>query len=113
MTHGGEFSAFINEFGSAATEEEEDGAIGDSNAGVIAQGSKMNSAAGLTKEGETLELMKKATAGESLMQTEERNAGAVEWAVYKTYIRAGYGEVVMPLLLLSLVLLQGAFLLSS
>ena len=109
MERGGEFFAFMNEFGSAEEQEEKENLDWD----AAAKGSKVDWAAGLTKEKEKLDQMKQATAGAALMQTEERNTGAIEWAVYKTYIEAGYEEVVIPLLILSLVLLQAATVLSS
>jgi len=111
MVRGGEFSAFINEFGSAQEEkdnEDEEVAIENSSAGT-----KVDLAAGLTKEKEKLDKLKKATVGAALMQTEERNTGAIQWDVYKAYIKAGCGEVMIPLLVFSLVLMQGATVLSS
>lgn len=112
MVRGGEFSAFINEFGSAQEEEEEneDEEEAIENLSAESEGGK---AAGLMKEKEKLDKMKKATAGAALMQTEERNTGAIQWDVYKAYLKAGYGEVMIPLLVLSLVLMQGATVLSS
>jgi len=113
MARGGEFSAFINEFGSAQEEEEEkneDEAEATENLAAETEGGK---AAGLMKEKDKLDKMKKATAGAALMQMEERNTGAIEWGVYKAYLKAGYGEVMIPLLVLSLVLMQGATVLSS
>ncbi|PPQ68225.1 hypothetical protein CVT26_005758 [Gymnopilus dilepis] len=104
MAREGEFSAFIKEFGSAEEEEkkdeEEEDAIEDDEAKD-------------KKEKEKLEKMKKAVAGAALMQAEERNTGAIAWDVYKDYIKAGKGEIVMPLLLMSLTLMQGATVLSS
>jgi len=111
MARKGEFSAFIKEFGSTEEDKVEEVAI--KNSGVEAEGSKVDSAAGLTREKEKLEKMRKATAGAALMQTEERNTGAIQWDVYQTYIKAGYGGVMIPLLVLSLVLMQGATTLSS
>ena len=114
VARGGEFSTF-NKFGSVEGEDEQgdDEEVGIENLAGVAKGSKVDSAAGLTSEKEKLNKMKKAVAGAALMQEEERNTGAIEWAVYKTYIKAGYGEVVMPLLVLSLVLMQGVTVLSS
>ena len=114
MAHAGEFSAFIKEFGSTEEDkvEDEDEEVAIKNSGVETEGNKVDSVAELTKE-EKLEKMKKATPGATLMQTEERNTGAIQWDVYRIYIRAGYGEVIIPLLVLSLVLLQGATVLSS
>lgn len=47
------------------------------------------------------------------MQVEERNTGAISGAVYKTYLKAGNGAVVLPLLLLSVVLIQASNVMSS
>jgi ABC-type multidrug transport system ATPase subunit len=115
MARGGEFSAFIKEFGSTEEDkvENEDEEVAIMNSGIKGEGSKVDSAAGLTREKEKLEKMKKATPGATLMQTEERNTGAIQWDVYQTYIKAGYGGVIIPLLVLSLVLMQGATVLSS
>lgn len=106
MSQGGEFSKFIAEFGSSK-EEDEKQAEEDENA--------IDVSANADAEGEMkkIEKMKKAIAGEALMQTEERNTGAISGKVYKRYLKAGKGEIVLPFLLLSLLLLQGATILSS
>jgi len=109
MSKDGAFSAFINEFGSAEEEEEkeveeEEDAIQDS-----LEAKEGKAAAERAK----MEKMKKAVAGAALMQQEERNTGAIAWDVYKDYMKAGHGEIVVPLLLMSLALMQGATVLSS
>ena len=106
MSQGGEFSKFITEFGSSK-EEDEKQAEEDENA--------IDVSAKADAEGETkkMEKMKKAVAGDALMQTEERNTGAISGKVYKSYLKAGKGQIILPFLLLSLVLLQGATILSS
>ena len=105
ITQGGEFSKFIAEFGSSK-EEDEKQAKEDENA--------IDESAKADDEGEKkLEKMKKAVAGDALMQTEERNTGAISRKVYKSYLNAGKGVIILPFLLLSLVLLQGATILSS
>jgi ABC-type multidrug transport system fused ATPase/permease subunit len=106
MQRGGEFSAFITEFGAKEEEEEEEGKEEDA---IEVPGNVDEDKAKKLRE----EKMKKAVAGTALMQTEERNTGAISGQVYKDYLKAGHGEVVMPLLLLSLVLMQGATVLSS
>jgi ABC-type multidrug transport system ATPase subunit len=115
MAHVGEFSAFTKEFGSTEEDKvgDEDEEVAIKNSGVETEGSKVDSAAGLTREKENLERMKKATPGAALMQTEERNTGAIQWDAYQTFFKAGYGEVIIPLLVLSLVLTQGATIFSS
>ena len=47
------------------------------------------------------------------MQAEERNTGAISNAIYKTYLNAGNGVIVLPLLLLSVVLIQVSNVMSS
>ncbi|KAJ7221013.1 ABC transporter [Mycena haematopus] len=93
----GEFSRFVAEFGSKeqfqgniAKKEEED-----------------------VEAAPQAEARKKATAGVGMMQLEERNIGAVSSGVYKAYVSAGNGRVLVPLLMLSLVLLQGSNIMSS
>jgi ABC-type multidrug transport system ATPase subunit len=100
MSQNGEFSKFIAEFGSSKDQEDEN-AIGVS-ANVDAEG-----------ELKRMEAMKKQVAGCALMQTEERNTGAISGKVYKSYLKAGKGQIILPSLLLSLALLQIATILSS
>jgi hypothetical protein len=57
--------------------------------------------------------VKKAVAGNALMQKEERNTGAISGEVYKSYLKAGKGQIILPFLLLSFVLFQGATVMSS
>ena len=44
---------------------------------------------------------------------EERNTGAISRAVYKTYLHAGNGEIIVPLLIFSLVFIQASTVMSS
>ncbi|EMD34148.1 hypothetical protein CERSUDRAFT_117637 [Gelatoporia subvermispora B] len=93
----GDFAHFIREFGSKeAQEEKEEEALE-------------------APEVDEKELPKKkaATGNAGMMQVEERNTGAVSNRVYKEYIKAGRGHIVIPLLFLSLVLLQGCQVMSS
>jgi ABC-type multidrug transport system ATPase subunit len=55
----------------------------------------------------------KGTAGKAMMQEEERNTGAIKWEVYREYFTAAHGAVLLPLLLISLVLMQGSIVMSS
>jgi len=105
MSQGGEFAKLITEFGSSKEEEEKQA---ESEADVIDVRSKTDGEA----ERE-MEKMKKAVAGDALMQAEERNTGAVSWEVYKNYLKAGKGHIILPLLLLSLLLFQAATVVSS
>ena len=97
MSQDGEFSKFITEFGSSKEE-------GDENVIDVSVDTE--------GELEKMEEMKKAVAGYALMQTEERNTGAISRKVYKSYLKAGKGQIILPILLLLLVLCQGATLLS-
>ena len=55
-----------------------------------------------------------AMRGAQLMQAEERNTGAVNFQVYKQYFQAaGNGVVLIPIMLLTLVLMQICVVLSS
>ena len=105
MSQGGEFSKFIAEFGSLKEEDKRQ----DESATSIDTSAKSDT------EGETgeMEKMETAVAGGALMQTEERNTGAISAKVYKSYLKAGEGRIILPFLLLSLFLLQGSTILSS
>ncbi|KAF8273331.1 P-loop containing nucleoside triphosphate hydrolase protein [Lactarius quietus] len=54
-----------------------------------------------------------AQRGAQLMQTEERNTGAVNSQVYKQYFQFGNGIVLVPVLFVAIVLLQVGFVLTS
>ncbi|KAH9003059.1 ABC transporter [Lactarius hatsudake] len=54
-----------------------------------------------------------ATRGAQLMQVEERNTGVVSFQVYKQYIQSGNGAALMPIMLVTLVLMQVSIVLSS
>lgn len=103
MATGEQFSKFITEFGLQDEQKEEkedeleEDAIEDAK----------------NDDGVEKKERKVAKAGPALMQDEERNTGAIEWDVYKSYIKAGKGEFVLPLLFLSLLLIQGATVVSS
>ncbi|EIW84207.1 ABC transporter [Coniophora puteana RWD-64-598 SS2] len=92
MANDGAFSKFISEFGSTeeAKKEEEEEAVA-----------------------EMKDAKKSSAAAKGLMQEEERNTGAIKWQVYSEYISAGHGLVVVPLLIVSLALMQGSSVMSS
>lgn len=94
MSNNGEFAQFLTEFGSKEEQKEEDGAVDEI-------------------KDDLDEKRRNATAGAGLMQAEERNTGAVDWSVYKSYSVAGRGSVMLPLLFIALVLFQGATVMSS
>ena len=62
---------------------------------------------------EQAEKKKPEMSATPMMQTEERNMGAVPRAIYVEYLNAGKGMVIIPLLILSLVFLQGTQVMSS
>ena len=86
MANHGDFSKFITEFGS-----HEDNDVGGRN--------------DVADDKET-KATKTYTEGDGIMQSEERAIGAVNKKVYLDYLAAGNGKVVVPLLVLSLLLLQ-------
>ena len=61
----------------------------------------------------TSKMPRKNMAGPGIMQEEERRTGAVSAGIYAEYAKAAHGYIVIPLLLASLVLLQGATVMSS
>jgi hypothetical protein len=54
-----------------------------------------------------------AKRGAQLMQAEERNTGAVNIKVYKRYFQSGNGSAFLPMMFVSIVLLQTTLILSS
>ncbi|KAI9439887.1 ABC transporter [Lactarius indigo] len=68
------------------------------------------------EDGDADENVKKRQAamrGAQLMQAEERNTGAVNVQVYRQYFQSGNGVVLMPIMLVTIVLMQVSFVLSS
>ncbi|EJU00125.1 ABC transporter [Dacryopinax primogenitus] len=90
MGHDGAFARFVREFGSEEERHEQE------EEEVIAV------------EGEKSEDKKKKVAqqGMALMQTEERNTGAVAGSVYGSYLKAGRGRLLIPMLLATLAMMQ-------
>ena len=62
-------------------------------------------------EGDKSKAVEKAS--QPIMQAEERNTGAVTWDVYKAYVKAAKGEIVVPMLVLSSLLMQGTMIIGS
>ena len=93
MANDGVFSKFVREFGSRQDEDEEEG-----------KGEKGP---------DSITPREKSEGGRTIMQEEERNVGAVTWKVYKTYLTAGNGYILVPGLLLSFLLVQGVQVMSS
>lgn len=95
----GAFARFAREFGARDEQEEHD---------------ETEEAAIEEAAAEETQAPKRVAASNSpLMQAEERNTGAVSREVYKAYLSAGNGGILIPLLALSLAFLQGAQVLSS
>ena len=108
MADRGVFSKFIQQFGSKQQEEEKEDT------------EEITSEVEVEKEGKAdgdpntvAALKEQYEKGKTIMQEEERNVGAVNREVYKTYLAAGNGYILIPCLLLSLLLLQGAQVMSS
>ncbi|KAF7312085.1 ABC transporter protein [Mycena indigotica] len=98
MSIQGEFAKFVTEFGSNESSRDD---------GEVAEKEEEE------KVPEATVARKKAVAGTALMQAEERNIGSISGKVYGAYIKAGNGTFVVPLLIASLVFLQGANVMSS
>lgn len=96
LARDGAFARFAREFGAKEEQEEqEEDAVEE-----VAE--------------EKAVVKKKAPGGNApLMQVEERNTGAVSREVYKEYLKAGKGQILIPLLILALTFLQGAQVMSS
>ncbi len=62
---------------------------------------------------ENVKKRRAAKRGAQLMQAEERNTGAVNFQVYKEYFQSGNGVILVPIMFMTLVLMQLSFLLSS
>ena len=65
------------------------------------------------EDDENIKKRRIAQRGAQLMQAEERNTGAVSVQVYKQYFQSGNGMVLIPVMLVSIVLMQVSFVLSS
>ena len=108
MAANGDFAKFMTEFGSKESElEKEEEAV--ENDGQEAE-SKEKTPEEIAKE---VEKRRKRSQGAAMMQTEERNTGAVSNDVYNAYIKAGKGYLIVPLLILAVALLQVAQVMSS
>ncbi|KAG1882251.1 ABC transporter [Suillus subluteus] len=84
---------------------------------VLEFGSKEDSTKKEEKAAEGAEIedkkIQKGTAGKAMMQEEERNTGAIKWEVYREYLTAARGPVLLPLLLLSVIFMQCCSAMSS
>ena len=103
MTNRGPFSKFMKQSGSEQQEEEKEGAE------EIASGVEAEKEGKSDEDPNTVAALSEQYGnGKTIAQEEERNVGAVTWKVYKTYLAAGNGYILVPSLLFSLLLLQGA-----
>ena len=105
VSQGGEFAKFVAEFGSSKEEDNEQAEESQAGADVSFKTDE--------EEKKEMEKIKNAVAGGALMQIEERNRGAIAGKVYKSYLKTGKGQIILPLLFLSLVIFQGATVVSS
>ena len=94
MASGGAFCKFIEEFGSRQDNS-------DKNAGGKNE---------MTRDKEERNVGMK---GKAMMQEEERNTGAIQWKVYREFLSAGNGVILVPVIFLSLALLQGSTIMLS
>jgi len=107
MANDGIFSRFVKEFGSKQEEKKEDS---DEIVGKVESGKERNGESGPNT---VAVLREKFEKGKTIMQDEERNIGAVTLEIYKSYLGAGNGHILFPVLLLSLFLVQGTLVMSS
>jgi ABC-type multidrug transport system ATPase subunit len=96
MANGGDFSRTFDEFVSKDQTT-----------------SKGDKAPDIEDVDENTKKRKSAKRGAQLMQAEERNTGAVNFQIYKQYFQSGNGVILLPMMFLSLVLLQATQILSS
>ena len=101
MINDGVFSAFMKEFGS----KQEEGDKGVDEVSEGGEGERGHNAVGIPKD--------EFEQGKTIMQKEERNVGAITWKIYKAYLTAGNGYILVPALLLFLPLMQGTQVMSS
>ena len=94
IANGDAFAKFVKEFGSS-------------------QDTKDQEAEEIPEEKDEEASQRNASAGKTMMQTEERNTGAVTWDVYRAYVKAARGEIVVPFLFISLLLIQGSNIVGS
>ena len=107
MANRGVFSKFVQQFG--PKQQEEKGGTEE-----IASEVEVERDGKADGDPNTVAALKEQyEKGKTIMQEEERSVGAVNWEVYKTYLAAGNGYILIPCLLLSLLLLQGAQVMSS
>ena len=98
MTNGGEFSRTFDEFVTKGQEDSEGEKAVDLEDADADENAKKR---------------RVARRGAALMQTEERNVGAVNLQVYKRYFQSGNGVMLLPAMFVTIVLMQVSVVLSS
>ena len=93
MANRGEFSRTFDEFVTKGQEDSEGGKAVDLEDADIDENAKKRRA---------------ARRGAALMQAAERNTGAVNLQVYKRYFRSGNGVVLLPIMFVTMVLMQAS-----
>ncbi|KAF9223499.1 ABC transporter [Gyrodon lividus] len=95
MMNDGAFCKFIEEFGS---KENNTTRNAEETVGAVAEDKKEQNA---------------GVKGKVMMQEEERNTGAIKLEIYREYLSAGKGVALVPILFLSLALMQVSSIMSS
>jgi len=108
MADRGVFLKFVRKFSSKQREEEKEDA-----AEIVSEVEVEEEERGNGGHNPVATLGEQYEKGKETRQEEERNVSAVAWEIYKTYLAAGNGHILVPSLLLSLLLLQGAQIVSS
>ncbi|KAH9919495.1 multidrug resistance-associated ABC transporter [Epithele typhae] len=98
MANGPAFSRLMEEYGSLDRQDDD----------VVAATKKKRAAADAKAAEAGLDAKVPVKATQGLMQEEERMTGAVDWSVYMRYFRFCGGVMVFPLVLMWIVLAQGA-----
>jgi hypothetical protein len=98
IEHGDAFARFVKEFGSSEKVAVEEESAHPKKLTGVDEGDKK---------------LKNATAGAALMQEEERHIGAVAGSVYKSYLKAGHGFILMPFLITAVVMMNVSTIISS
>ncbi|PWN40154.1 hypothetical protein IE81DRAFT_331847 [Ceraceosorus guamensis] len=103
----GPFQRLIEEFGGEEEEEEEEHLEDEGEAidDVGLEKSRVGRKKLIRREDMTDASGDKTKA---LMETEERNTGSISLKVYVAYFKAGRGEILVPAIIISLILMQGA-----
>ena len=98
--NGQSFARLIREFGS---EDQENKLVEDEETAIERSQPSKHDRANMVAKG----------VAQTLMQQEERNAGAMKKGTYSSYLRAGKGFIMVPVLLFCVALAQGFFVMTS